>query len=150
MQPKLIIVTDLGLLKAYRLETTPLGTPHLEPLEERVLQDAHQRLSQQVTDFGGRHVSPTGRNWGAPMSDDHNLKLETKRRLIRTLARHIQRLIQHNGQNGACLAAPKDIHRMLLDELPKQVQARILRSVPQDLTKATKKELIEVFTAPAA
>ncbi|MCX8090295.1 MAG: host attachment protein [Verrucomicrobiae bacterium] len=148
MKPKLIIVTDLGLLKAFRLETTPRGTPHLEPIEEHVLEDAHHRLSEKVTDFAGRHVSPSGKNWGAPMSDDHNLKLETRRRLIRALAGHIQRLVERNGENGCCLAAPKEIHRMLLDELPRPVQARIQRSVPQDLTKATKKELIEVFAAP--
>lgn len=150
MKPKLIIVTDLGMLKAYRLESTPQGTPHLEPIEERLLEDAHHRLSEQVTDFAGRHVAPTAKNWGAPMGDDHNLKLETKRRLIRTLAGHIQRLVEQNGENGCCLAAPREIHRMLLDELPKPVQARIQRSVPQDLTKASKKELIEVFTSPGA
>lgn len=149
MKPKLVIVTDLGLLKAYRLETTPQGTPHLEPLEELVLEPAHHRLSEQVTDFAGRHAAPVARNWGAPMGDDHNLKMETRRRLIRTLAGHIQRLIERNGENGCCLAVPREIHRQLLDELLKPVLARIQRSVPQDLTKATKKELIEIFTAPA-
>jgi hypothetical protein len=148
MKPKLIIVTDLGLLKAFVLDTTPKGTPHLEPIEERLIEDAHHRLTEQVTDFAGRRVSPTARSWGAPVADDHNLKLETKRRLIRQIAEHIQRLVERNGANGCCLAAPKEIHRMLLDELPNSVRARIERSVPQDLTKATQKELIALFAPP--
>jgi hypothetical protein len=148
MKPKLIIVTDLGLLKAYKLDATPQGTPHLELLEETVLEEAHHRVADQVTDFAGRRAGPAAQNWGAPLADDHNIKLEIKRRLVRQLAGHIKRLIEANGQTPCGLAAPKEIHRMLLDELPNPVRARIERALPQDLTKATQKELIAAFTAP--
>jgi hypothetical protein len=55
----------------------------------------------KVTDLAGRHISPTQKNWGAPLADDHNLKLESKRRLIRQLADHIERLIQRNDLMAA-------------------------------------------------
>jgi len=33
------------------------------------------RVVDTVTDLAGRHVAPTQKNWGAPVTDDHNLKL---------------------------------------------------------------------------
>jgi hypothetical protein len=148
MKPKLIIVTDLGLLKAYRLEATEKGTPHLELLEEVVIEDAHQRLADKVTDFAGRHISPTAKKWGAPLADDHNLKLEFKRRLIRTIAGHIKRLVQDHRALTCCLAAHKEVLNLILDALPKPVRAGIETSLARDLVKATRKELLKNF-APA-
>lgn len=150
MKPKLIIVTDLGLLKAYRLEATRLGTPRLVLLEEVVLEDAHHRLVDQVTDLSGRRVSPTARQWGTPLADDHNLKREIKRRLIRTIAGHLRRLVKAHPELTCCVAAPREIHHLVLDALPQSVRARIETSLARDLVKATRKELVELFTAATA
>lgn len=148
MKPKLIILTDLGLLKAYRLEATRQGTPRLELLEEIVLDDAHQRVVEKVTDLSGRRVSPTARQWGAPLADDHNLKREIKRRLIRTIAGHIRRLLNAHLDLTCCVAVPRNIHHLVLDALPASVRARIESSLARDLVKATSKELLDIF-APA-
>src|SRR5260370_33356449 len=130
MKDKLIIVADLGLLKAYRLTFTPEKTPRLEQLEELVLEDAHSRVVDKVTDMAGRHISPTQKNWGAPLADDHNLKLEFKRRLIRHIANHIQRLIERSGCDDCWLAAHKAINDQMLEELPPLVRQRIKKNVP--------------------
>src|SRR2546430_521476 len=66
---KLLIVTDLGVLKAYDVVLTPKHTPRLEPLDQVVLEDAHHRVVDKVTDLAGRHVAPTQKNWGAPVTD---------------------------------------------------------------------------------
>ena len=92
MKSKLLIVADLGLVKAYKLDFTPNHTPRLEQLEEIVLEEAHSRLLDKLTDEAGRHSSPTQKNWGAPLAGDHNFKLEFKRRLIRQISDHIRRL----------------------------------------------------------
>jgi hypothetical protein len=55
VKSKLLVAADRGLLKAYRVERTPKGTRRLEPLEEVVLEEAHQRLVEKVTDLAGRH-----------------------------------------------------------------------------------------------
>jgi hypothetical protein len=149
MKPKLIIVTDLGLLRAYRLESTPKRTPRLELLEEVSIEEAHHRLVDTVTDLSGRHGSPTARKWGAPLSDDHNLKLEIKRRLVRTIADHIRRLVHTNRGATCCLAAHKEINHLILDALPQTVRARIETNLARDLVKATRPELLEIF-APAS
>jgi len=150
MKSKLIIVTDLGLLKAYKLDATPKGTPRLELFEEVVIEDARHRLVEKVTDLAGRHVSPTAKKWGTPMADDHNLKLETKRRLIKQIAGDIKRLAESNGEHGCWLAAHKEINHLILRKLPKSVRARIETNLSRDLAKASRKELLAVFAPQLA
>ena len=51
MKSKLLIVADLGLVKAYKLDfTTPNHTPRLEQLQEIVLEEAHSRLLDKLID----------------------------------------------------------------------------------------------------
>ena len=150
MKSKLIIVTDLGLLKAYKLDATPKGTPRLELFEEVVIEDAHHRLVEKVTDLAGRHVSPTAKKWGTPMAHDHNLKLETKRRLIKQIASHIERLVESNGDDGCWLAAHKEINHLILRKLPISVRARIEANLSRDLVKVSRKELLAVFAPQLA
>jgi hypothetical protein len=142
---KLLIVTDLGVFKAYKVELTPRHTPRLVPVEDIVLEDARLRVIETVTDMAGRHSGPTQKNWGAPLGDDHSLKLETKRRLIRQIAGHIQRLIQRTGSDSCWIAAHKEINYQILEELPQAIRARIEKNLPLDLTKATQAELLEQF-----
>jgi hypothetical protein len=61
---KLIIVADLGQVKAYKLDFTPNYTPRLEQMEEIVLEEAHSRLLDRVTD--GREVARQGGAMPAP------------------------------------------------------------------------------------
>ena len=149
MTNKLLIVTDLGVLKAYKVELTPRHTPRLVPVEDIVLEDARLRVIETVTDMAGRHSGPTQKNWGAPLGDDHSLKLETKRRLIRQIAGHIQRIIQRTGSDSCWIAAHKEINYQILDELPKAIRARIEKNLALDLTKATQAELLEQFLRAA-
>jgi hypothetical protein len=144
----LLLVTDLGTLKAYRLEFTLQQTPRLEELETAALEEARTRLVELVTDFAGRRAAPTLKSWGAPLSDDHNLNLEFRRRLVRHLAGHFERLIQDSDYQNCWLAAPKEIAHQIVDELTPSVRQRIKRVIPCDLTKATPKELIDQFLNP--
>ena len=145
MKSKLLIVADLGLVKAYKLDFTPNHTPRLEQLQKIVLEEAHSRLLDKLTDEAGRHSSPTQKNWGAPLADDHNFKLEFRRRLICQISDHIRRLIERSGCDVCWLAAHKEINQKILDELPPAVCNRIKRNLPRDLTKVGQKELLDQF-----
>jgi len=147
MKQKLMIVADLGRLKAFRVDWTLQKTPRLEPLEEMEFEEAHRRVLDTVTDMAGRHAAPTQRHWGAPIADVHNLELETRRRLIRRLAKRIEQLIERDGRDGCWLAAHKEINREILDELPEGVRARIEKHLQQDLTKTDSKGLLEQFSS---
>jgi protein required for attachment to host cells len=150
LKDKLIIVADLGLLKAYELGFTLERKPRLESLEEIVLEDAHLRVADKVTDAAGRHAAPAQKNWAATMSDDHNLKLESKRRLIRKIAAHIERLIRRKDYPCCWLAAHKEINHQILKELAPNIRGSIKKNLPLDLTKTAQKELLEQFlNAPA-
>jgi len=145
MKSKLLIVADLGLVKAYKLNYTLNGTPRLEQLEEIALEEAHNRFLNKVSDEAGRRGSPTRKNWGAPLADDHNSKLEFKRRLIRQVANHIQRLIERGGCDICWLAANKEINQKILEEFPPAVRNCIRKNLPRDLTKVGQKEMLDQF-----
>jgi hypothetical protein len=145
MKDKLIIVVDLGLVRAYRIELTPQGTPRLQQLQQVVLDEAHSRLKDRVTDLAGRHGSPTQKSRSAPKGDDQNLKLESKRRLIRQIAVRIADIIQQDAKNGCWLAAPKETNLQILNELPPAARERIQKTVPCDFTKLSPAEVLEHF-----
>jgi hypothetical protein len=148
VKKKLLIVTDLGLFKAYHLDLTPRNTPRLETVEEIVMNEAHRRFDEVVTDMAGRHAAPGQKHGGAPMIDHHNLELETKRRLIKRIARHIQELVQRNDHGVCWLAAHKEINHQIIEALPQEIRGCIGKNVALDLVKADQKELLEHFLTP--
>jgi Protein required for attachment to host cells len=145
MNPKLLIVTDLGVLKAYQLNITPRGSLHLDRLETVVLDEAHCCLVDRVTDLAGRRVAPTRKSRGAPIAADHNLKLETKRRLIKKIAGHIERLVAENRDCSVRLAAHREINHLILSLLPPAVRQRIETNLVLDLVHADERRLIKCF-----
>jgi hypothetical protein len=128
-------------LKAYRLDTTDRGTPRLELIEQVRLDDARRRVVEQVTDLAGRRAGPTAKNWGAPVADDHNLRLTLKHRLIKQIARHISRLSRAE-RDGLWLVAHKEINHAIVNELPAAVHPRLERAIPRDLVKAPQRRLL--------
>jgi hypothetical protein len=53
MKSKLLIIADLGRVKAYKLDYTLYNTPRLELLEEIALGEAHNRLLDQLAGSEG-------------------------------------------------------------------------------------------------
>lgn len=147
MKHKLVIVTDEGLFKAYRLERTRLGTPRLEPLEQQMLAGARTRVAESLSDMAGQRGSTTGQFGGSTVNDGNHLRLETRRRLVRQIAGRIEALLAQNDYEGAWLAAEKEINRAILEELPAGVRNRIEQNLPCDLTKTRRQQLLEHFGA---
>ncbi len=147
MKTKLLIVTDLGLLKAFKLELRDSGSPHLTLLEEHILEPAQQHWGEQITDSAGRRAAPAGNMGGATMADAHNLELETKRRLTRQIAQRIETLAAANATEPCWLAAHKEILRPVIESLSNRVQGRIEKKVPSDLTKLEPRQVLDHFLA---
>jgi hypothetical protein len=145
MQNILVIVTDLGAFKAYLFEHTPNGTPRLEPVEEIAFVAPHQRVHETITDLAGRRGAPTQFGGGAPLADEHNLKLEMDRRVVRDIAKEIEKLIERFKPDACWLAAHKEINHQIIAELPQALRPRIMKNLPRDLTKVDPKEVIEQF-----
>src|ERR1700744_937876 len=121
MKNTLVLVTDFGGFKAYRLENdAPHSSPRLELLEEYTDAEAHRHLVEQVSDQSGRFPRRTGgaRNGGA-MSDGerHNIALEKRKRGVRKLAGRLDSLMQNPEIEQCFLAASREIMNPLLEEL---------------------------------
>jgi hypothetical protein len=145
MKNTLIVVTDLGAFKAYRLEKThPQGTPRLEPLEEFFNQEAHSKLTEKLTDSAGRNRSPASR-MATTMGEQHNLKLELRKRLVKQLAGKLNALLRPDDFDHCFFAASKEINHQILAELPDRVRAKIVKNIQADLTKAGRSDLLKHF-----
>lgn len=145
MNARLLIISDLGNLKAYRADLTPLGTPHLDLLESVNIEEAHGRIVERVTDLAGRRSAPTTRDWGTPTADDNHLLLETKRRIVKQIAGHIKRIAEKHGFLHIWVVAHKEIINMILDELPQNIRGKVELHLARDLTKAPTEKLLKYF-----
>src|SRR6185295_4191222 len=97
MKNTLVLVTDFGGFKAYRLENEqPLSSPRLELLEEYNDKEAHRKLVEQTTDFSGSFPRSGARGASGAMSDGerHNIQIERRKRGVRKLAGRLDSLMQ--------------------------------------------------------
>ena len=146
MNNKLVVVTDLGSFKAYKLETNSQHSmPRLELIEEFNLVDAHGKMMDHLTDLAGRYHAPVMGKWASPWGERHNIELERKRRLVKQVAHALNDLLRRNGADGCYLAAGKEINHQIMAELPRDARAKIEKNVACDLTKAEKAEILRHF-----
>ena len=147
MKNTMVVVTDLGGFKAFRLDDNQMhSNPRLELLEEFKNGDAHARLGEKVSDFSGRFPRSTGGpNGTGAMSDGerHNITLEQRKRYVRRLAEKLSSLLRETDR--CLLAASREIHRQLLDELEAHARAKIEVHLSADLTKMSKSDLLQHF-----
>jgi hypothetical protein len=149
MKNTLVLVTDFGGFKAYRLENDqPHSSPRLELLEEYTDAEAHRRLGEQVSDLAGRFPRRTGpAGTGGAMSDGerHNIHLEKRKRGVRKIAGRLDSLMQDPNIEQCFLAASREIMNPLLQELSAGARSKIGLNIPADLMKASKVELLRQF-----
>jgi hypothetical protein len=133
----LIIVTDRGSLKAYRVDETPTRGPSLKLVQAFDVTDAHGRLVDKVTDLAGRFpVSDgSGGRHANSIAERTQLETETDRRIHKQLADQIVKIVQSDGVEGWSFAAPASIHAAIVDLLPATVRNRIVEHVKSDLVK---------------
>jgi len=135
----LIIVTDRGSLKAYRVDETPTRGPSLRLVQAFDLTDAHGRLIDLAGRFpvgdgaGGRHASS--------IAERTQMETETHRRIQKQLADQIIKIVSRDGKEGWSFAAPAEIHAAIIDLLPAAVRDRIVEHVKSDLVKTEPSKL---------
>ena len=139
----LIIVTDRGSLKAYRVDETPTRGPSLKLVQAFDVTDAHGKLVDKVTDLAGRFpVSDgAGGRHANSIAERTQLETETDRRIHRQLADQIAKIVESDGVEGWSFAAPASIHAAIVDLLPRKVRDRIVEHVKSDLVKTEPSKL---------
>ena len=144
----LIIVTDRGSLKAYRVNETPTRGPSLQLVQALNITDAHGRFIDKVSDLAGRFpvTNGAGPHHGAgSISERTQLATETDRRIHRELADQIAKIVSPNGKEGWSFAAPAEIHGAIVDLLPAPIRDRIVEHVKSDLVKVEPAKLVSRF-----
>ena len=116
----LIIVADRGSLRAYRVHETPTRGPHLELVQAFEVTDV---MNAATT----RHTTP--------MTDWPQLEAEVDRRICKELATEIAKIVQRNAGEGWSFAAPESIYAKIVEQLPPEIQERIVEHVESDLVK---------------
>jgi Protein required for attachment to host cells len=139
----LIIVTDRGSLKAYRVDETPTRGPSLKLVQAFNVTDAHGRLVDKVTDLAGRFpVSDgAGGRHANSIAERTQLETETDRRIHKQLADQIAKIVESDSVDGWSFAAPASIHAAIVDLLPREVRDRIVEHVKSDLVKTEPSKL---------
>ena len=140
----LIIVTDLGRMKAYRVtrdEDDPASSPAFEDVADEDLVNLHSRKSDRVTDQAGRF--PSGRTGLAAGEKHHEEEEARQNQLVSIVGRIHDVAAREDGR--ICLASPQPMHRKLMDTLNPDVRQRVFRDLALGLVKAPKLELLQRF-----
>lgn len=141
----LIIVTDRGGLKAYKVNETPTRGPSLQLIQAFNTTDAHGRMGDKVTDLAGRFAVSNGAGVHQASIAETKLETETDRRIYRELAEQIAKVVKTDGVEGWSFAAAPDIHKAIVDLLPADVRNRIVEHVKSDLVKIEPAKLSSHF-----
>jgi protein required for attachment to host cells len=134
----LVIVTDRGSLKAYRVSETPTRGPSLQLVQAFDITDAHGRVADKLTDLAGRFPVTEGagaRRGPASIAERTQWATEMDRRIQKELADQITKIVSENGKDGWSFAAPAEIHAAIVDLLPASIRQRIVEHVKSDLVK---------------
>jgi hypothetical protein len=159
--PFFAIVTSRGGLKAgWIVPVHPEGSARYEPchterpsqihwIENFAFVLPHQHLSEQLSDMAGAYAA-TATSGGKPSllgaspSETH-WRIEADRRTVRDLAAHIHRMLQNQKPERWVLSAPADLHRALVEELPKVCRDHLIKVVAANLYDATPEDLLGHF-----
>lgn len=147
MTNTIIVATDLGTFKAYRLDRTELNTPRLELIEEMELVDGHGKLGDKVTDQAGRYSVPM-QNAATSYGERQKIGLELRRRLIKQIGERLTKLANRRDVEDIYFAAASEINDMILEEAGAQVRGKVGKNVGCNLTNVDKKELLRHFLEP--
>lgn len=139
----LIIVTDRGSLKAYKVRETPTRGAALTLTQAFDTTDAHGRYQDKLTDQAGRFSS--GEGGGGATAERQGIETENDRRIVRQLADNIAELVQREGMEGWSFAAPASIHSAIFELLPPKVCACLVEHVKSDLVSIELTELPKHF-----
>jgi hypothetical protein len=150
MKEKIVIIADMGHLRAFRFSSDPDEEPlriHAREIEVEPLPDYPQPIHDLVSDQAGRF--PRGENKGTmagmERGEAHSLEQERERRLIQGLAERINRILVEAERPKWNLAAPRSICNRLRAALDPAVRDALTRVEMVDLTKESLEDIEERF-----
>jgi hypothetical protein len=141
----LIIVTDRGSLKAYKVTETPNRGPRLQLVQAFDTTDAHGRYQDKLTDQAGAFPSGAAPGQMNSIAERTGIDTENDRRIFKQLADSITEIVHREGKEGWSFAAPASIHSSVVELLPADVRDRVVEYVKSDLVKIEPAKLAAHF-----
>ncbi|MCW8894406.1 MAG: host attachment protein [Sulfurimonas sp.] len=152
----IIVVGDLGQLKAYRISNIKRvdrhesmqvshaqhrGTEKESTVAELIFDidyiAAHSRISEQMSDKAGRLGNSSG--------ESHNAEIEKKNSILKQISNDIASIIKKESPPQWHLAFPKADNNKLNEKLDSQIKKILKKNIPADLTKIDKSKLLSHF-----
>ena len=146
--PSLLIVTDRGGLRAYKVEPNPNRAPGLHLLDSFEAAETHGRYEDKVTDQagrfqGGRHA--TGGIIGG--ADEHGtIDLENQCRGCKHVAARINELVRREKPETWLLAVPPEIQKIVIEHLDDEAVKHLSQTVHANLLKIDPSKLAGHFS----
>ncbi len=149
LNDNVIIVADLGQLKAYRVsevarkdtaeagEPRPKATASLSLITDIDYIAAHQKEQDMLSDKGG--------NFDGSSGEQHDRSRENDKRLLKSICDDIESIINRESPKGWCLAFPKGTHKQLSELLPNSVKTTLKTALSSNLTKVPKDKILSHF-----
>lgn len=143
---KIVIIADLGHFKAYKLIEGPQASPRLEQISGIDNINAHEKMSEKVSDGAGM-FSGGGGNKGTVQGygEPHQIGTEEERRSIKRIAQAISELIKAESCEHWYLAASKAINKHIVEALDPDIKALLVKNIASDLTTIPNSELLAHF-----
>jgi len=143
---RIIIAVDLGHFRAYGVTQKPLESPHLELIESYDSTEAHGKLSEKYSDANGKFGLMGGKGGTATGNgESHHTQLEAERKMIKVLAKDIEKLLVKETATKWFLAAPTEINSRIVERLSPETKARLSKVINANITKAKKAEILSYF-----
>ena len=143
---KIIITTDMGHFRAYKLSETARGRAKLDLLESYDAIEGQVKLGSKLSDKAGQFSRGGGEGKKAQGSGQpNNLEQEMQKQLVRMMARDINSLIEKEEYTAWCLAAPNKINGSIVRQLKPEVKTALIKNIKADLTTIDKSEIPEHF-----
>lgn len=141
----LVILTDLGIVRAFRTHTTYPDNQHLVEIDVPGQPPAREQLHNQVSDQAGRFPrgSETGEPGGMRHGEVHGKTAEEERRQLREIAATVENLVTEERCEAWRLAAPKTINNRLVALLSVGIRKRLVLNLHADFGKLPIREVEE-------
>jgi hypothetical protein len=147
MGKTIIIVADLGRVKAYRVTKDPLEiSPRITLIDSYDSIEGHGKLGDKLSDAAGRFRRGGGKNETAKgVGERHNIVLETEKKIIKWIAKNIGDLLDSEKCEKWYLAAGKKINNQIVANLKPEVKARLDKNIAANLSRIEKSEILSYF-----
>lgn len=144
LENTIIIVADLGELKAFKVEEhegtvrNQMKISHsLKLINDENFIRGRKKLGEVMSDSSGNFTGDT--------LDGHHVMRERENRAIKDIAQDIDMMVKEMQPQQVFLAFPKAHNHELTDKLAQETKAVLVKNVAADLVKTNKEQLLSHF-----